>query len=36
LGLSIATWIAQAHGATIEVESALNAGSRFTVRFPKR
>jgi heavy metal sensor kinase len=34
LGLSIAQWIAQAHGGTIEVESELGAGTTFTVTIP--
>jgi signal transduction histidine kinase len=34
LGLSFVTWIVKAHGGTIEVESALNKGTRFTVRLP--
>jgi two-component system phosphate regulon sensor histidine kinase PhoR len=34
LGLSIVKHGALLHGAKIEVESALNAGSRFTLRFP--
>jgi heavy metal sensor kinase len=34
LGLSIARWIADAHGAKIEVESTLEKGSRFLVRLP--
>jgi heavy metal sensor kinase len=36
LGLSIARWIADAHHAGIQVESALNCGSAFHVIFPKR
>jgi heavy metal sensor kinase len=35
LGLSIASWIADAHFARIQVESKLNSGSSFRVRFPK-
>ncbi len=35
LGLSIGRWIAEAHGAEIRVESNLNPGSQFTVRFPQ-
>ena len=35
LGLSIATWIADVHGAVIEVESDPESGATFTVRFPK-
>jgi len=35
LGLSIARWIAESHRARIEVESTLNVGSEFSVRFPK-
>lgn len=34
LGLSIARWIAEAHGARIEVASEVGKGSRFTVAFP--
>jgi heavy metal sensor kinase len=34
LGLAIGSWIAQAHGGTIRVESELNLGSQFTVRLP--
>jgi heavy metal sensor kinase len=34
LGLSIAQWIAAAHGASIEVESSLGNGSLFRVRIP--
>ncbi|HKE28242.1 MAG TPA: ATP-binding protein [Bryobacteraceae bacterium] len=36
LGLSIARWIADVHSAQILVESKLNSGSTFRVRFPKR
>lgn len=35
LGLSIARWIAESHRARMEVESTLNLGSEFIVRFPK-
>ena len=35
LGLSIAKWIADAHGAVIEVQSDPESGATFTVRFPK-
>jgi heavy metal sensor kinase len=35
LGLSIAHWIASAHGARIEVESAVGCGSTFRVIFPQ-
>ena len=35
IGLSIAKWIVEAHGGTIEVESALNQGSSFNVIIPK-
>jgi signal transduction histidine kinase len=34
LGLSIAQWIAEAHGGRIEVESALGVGSLFSVYLP--
>jgi signal transduction histidine kinase len=34
LGLSIARWIADVHGATIEVRSTPGAGTRVSVRFP--
>ena len=34
LGLAIAWWIADEHGATIEVDSGLNVGTAFTVRLP--
>jgi signal transduction histidine kinase len=34
LGLSIAKWIADAHGAEIELSSNLGQGTRVTVRFP--
>ena len=34
LGLSIAEWIAAAHGATISCHSNLGAGSTFKIRFP--
>jgi signal transduction histidine kinase len=34
LGLSIAKWIADAHGAEIVVNSALAQGTRVTVSFP--
>lgn len=36
LGLSIVKSICAVHGAEIEVESRLQAGSRFRVRFPRR
>ncbi len=34
LGLSIARWIADVHGATIQVTSTLGTGTRAAVRFP--
>ncbi|MEK6571237.1 MAG: HAMP domain-containing sensor histidine kinase, partial [Bacteroidota bacterium] len=34
LGLSIAKWIADAHGGKIEVKSELKRGSTFTVYLP--
>ena len=34
LGLSIARWIADVHGATIDVVSQPGAGTRVTIRFP--
>ena len=34
LGLSIARWIANRHGGTIEVTSALGVGSEFRLRLP--
>jgi heavy metal sensor kinase len=34
LGLSFVAWIAKAHGGTINVESTLNEGTRFTVMLP--
>ena len=34
LGLSIARWIADAHDATIAIESTVNIGTRVTVQFP--
>jgi signal transduction histidine kinase len=34
LGLSIARWIAQAHGGTVGVESRLGEGSKFTISLP--
>jgi len=35
LGLSIAQWVAQAHGGRIEVESQVGQGSTFTVWLPQ-
>ena len=34
LGLAISQWIAQAHGGTLEVESAVGAGTTFTLTVP--
>ena len=34
LGLSFVAWIAKAHGGTVNVESTLNEGTRFTVLLP--
>ena len=34
LGLSMVRWIAQAHGGTVQAESALGEGSTFTARLP--
>ena len=34
LGLSFVSWIAKAHGGSVEVESEPNKGSRFTVSLP--
>jgi heavy metal sensor kinase len=34
LGLSFVAWIAQAHGGTVQVDSAAGKGSRFTVVLP--
>jgi heavy metal sensor kinase len=34
LGLSFVSWIVEAHGARIDVESGEGKGTRFTVRFP--
>lgn len=35
LGLSIVRHIVEAHGGTVDVESALNEGTTFTIRLPK-
>src|SRR5206468_12744887 len=35
LGLSIAKWIADAHGAEIALSSEASVGTRVTVRFPR-
>ena len=35
LGLSIARWIATAHGATVSLDSAPGAGTTVTLRFPR-
>jgi len=34
LGLSIARWIAEMHHAEISVQSVLNTGTAFCLRFP--
>jgi len=34
LGLSFVAWIVKAHGGTVEVDSALDRGTRFTVSLP--
>jgi signal transduction histidine kinase len=34
LGLSIATWIAQVHGGTVELEGSSAKGSVFVATFP--
>jgi heavy metal sensor kinase len=34
LGLSFVAWIVRAHGGTVNVESELQKGTKFTVRFP--
>ena len=34
LGLSIAKWIADSHGITIDVDSALGKGTTFTLNIP--
>ncbi|MCS7176334.1 MAG: heavy metal sensor histidine kinase [Candidatus Kapabacteria bacterium] len=35
LGLAIVRWIVEAHGGTVEVESAVGQGTRFRFRFPR-
>lgn len=35
LGLSIARWIAEAHGGTIEIASAVAQGTRVVIRLPR-
>lgn len=34
LGLSIAKWIADAHGAVLQVQSEMNVGTTFTIKLP--
>jgi signal transduction histidine kinase len=34
LGLSFVAWIVKAHGGTIDVQSRVNEGTRFTVTLP--
>ncbi|KOV31913.1 histidine kinase [Streptomyces sp. XY431] len=36
LGLSIASWVAQAHGGTLRVGTSPQGGARFTLRLPPR
>lgn len=36
LGLSMVKWIAECHGGSIEVESAIDEGSEFVFRFPAK
>jgi heavy metal sensor kinase len=35
LGLSFVSWIAKAHGGSVQVDSQVNTGSRFTVSLPR-
>ncbi|MFI9331253.1 sensor histidine kinase [Kitasatospora sp. NPDC052868] len=36
LGLSIASWVAQAHGGSLDVGTSPRGGARFTLRLPRR
>ncbi|WP_348533248.1 ATP-binding protein [Kitasatospora sp. MAA4] len=36
LGLSITSWVAQAHGGTLDIDTGPLGGARFTLRFPPR